>query len=127
MWKIKIMNNLFLYPFEIKPLTEEEGGGYLISFPDFNECISDGETPEEAMKNGFDALQETIDALENIGFPIPEPFSGERNSDSFVEQIPENLYQRLETLAKKEKMSINSLINSLLEESLRKKETDILS
>jgi antitoxin HicB len=64
-------NNLFVYPFEIKPLTEEEGGGYLISFPDFNECISDGETPEEAIKNGFDALQETIDTLETMGFPIP--------------------------------------------------------
>ena len=60
-------NNLFVYPFEIKPLTEEEGGGYLISFPDFNECISDGETPEEAMKNGFDALQETIDTTSSGG------------------------------------------------------------
>ena len=121
------MSNLFLYPLEIKPLTEEEGGGYLISFPDFNECISDGETPEEAMKNGFDALQETIHALESMGFPIPEPFSRERNSDNFVNQIPENLYQRLATLAKKEKMSINSLINSLLDEILTTKETEIAS
>ena len=52
----KMKNNLFVYPFEIKPLTEEEGGGYLISFPDFNESISDDETPEEAIKNGFDVL-----------------------------------------------------------------------
>jgi antitoxin HicB len=121
------MNNLFLYPFEIKPLTEEKGGGYLISFPDFNECISDGETPEEAMKNGFDALQETIDALESMGFPIPKPFSSRQKNDIFVQQIPENLYQRLETLAKKEKININTLINSLLEESLTKKETKIAS
>lgn len=118
------MNNLFLYPFEIKPLTEEEGGGYLISFPDFNECISDGETPEEAMKNGFSALQETIDALKSMGFPIPKAFSRGKKSNHFVQQIPENLYQRLETLAKKEKININILINSLLEESLIKKETE---
>ncbi|MBF2057356.1 MAG: type II toxin-antitoxin system HicB family antitoxin [Cyanobacterium sp. T60_A2020_053] len=121
------MNNLFLYSFEIRPLREEEGGGYLISFPDFNECISDGETPEEAMKNGFDALQETINALESMGFPIPKPLSSKKNKDNFIQQIPENLYQRLETLAKKEKMTINSLINSLLEESLTKKETKIAS
>ena len=85
------MNNLFLYPFEIKPLTEEEGGGYLISFPDFDECISDGETPEEAMKNGFDALQETIDALKSMGFPIPKPFSRGENGDNFRQSIPKSL------------------------------------
>ncbi|WPF89866.1 type II toxin-antitoxin system HicB family antitoxin [Cyanobacterium aponinum AL20118] len=103
------MNNLLLYPFEIKPLTKEEAGGYLISFPDFNECISDGETPEEAMKNGLDALQETINALKSTGFPIPKPFSGRKNNDNFFQKIPENLYQRLETLSQKEKISINSL------------------
>ena len=47
------MNNLFSYPFKIRLLSKEEGGGYLISFPDFNECISDGETPEEAIKKWF--------------------------------------------------------------------------
>jgi hypothetical protein len=29
------MSKLSDYPFEIRPLTEEEGGGFLISFPDF--------------------------------------------------------------------------------------------
>ena len=94
----KMKQNPLIYPFEIKPLTEEEGGGYLISFPDFNECISDGETLEKAMKNGFDALQETIYTLESVGFPIPQPLSGEKNNHNFVQRIPENLYQRLEAL-----------------------------
>jgi antitoxin HicB len=69
------LNNLSLYPFEIQPLTTEEGGGYLISFPDFDQCISDGDTYEEAIKNGFDALEETIFALESLNLPIPQPFS----------------------------------------------------
>jgi antitoxin HicB len=72
------MNNLLLYPFEIRPLTEEEGGGYLISFPNFNKCISDGETPEETIKNGLAALEETIYALETMDLPIPKPFSREK-------------------------------------------------
>lgn len=50
------MRNLDDYPFEIRPLSAEEGGGYLISYPDFSECISDGETVEEAITNGHDAL-----------------------------------------------------------------------
>lgn len=53
----------------------EEGAGFLISFPDFSECIADGETPEEAIYNGMDALQETIVALQAMGLPVPEPGS----------------------------------------------------
>ena len=67
------MRNLTQYPFEIRPLTQEEGGGYLVSFTDFSECITDGETPEEAIRNGMDALAETVATLEEMGFPVPEP------------------------------------------------------
>jgi hypothetical protein len=42
--------------FEMRPLSEEEGGGYLIEFPDYPGCVADGETPEEAMREGTDAL-----------------------------------------------------------------------
>ena len=71
------MRDLTTYPFEVRSLTREEGGGYLISFPDFSECISDGETPEEAIRNGMDALAETIAALEDIGLPVPDPASNQ--------------------------------------------------
>ncbi len=69
------MRNLSQYPYEVRPLTEEEGGGFLISFPDFSECVSDGETPEEALQNGMDALRETIAALESMDLAVPEPKS----------------------------------------------------
>ena len=45
------MNEQIKYPFEIRQLSEEEGGGYLISFPDLPGCISDGETIEEAIES----------------------------------------------------------------------------
>ena len=70
-------------------------------------------------------MQDTIDALESMGFPIPQPLSGEKNNHNFVQRIPESLYQRLEALAKKENTNINSLINSILEESLGQKETEL--
>ena len=117
------MNDLNLYPFEIRPLTEEEGGGYLISFPDFSECISDGETPEEAIQNGFDALRETIFALESMNLPVPEPGSGGSYSGKFVQRIPKSLHARLAARAKQEGVSMNSLVTSMLAESLGKRET----
>ena len=37
------------YPFEIRPLLAEEGGGFLIAYPDFSDCIFDAETVEQAL------------------------------------------------------------------------------
>ena len=36
----------------VRPLTDEEGGGYLIEFPELQGCMSDGESVEEAIING---------------------------------------------------------------------------
>ncbi len=114
--------DLTRYPFQIRPLTPEEGGGYLISFPDFSECISDGETIEEAIANGFDALAETIAALEDVGLPVPEPGSGGAYSGRFVVRVPKSLHARLARRAQQEGVSMNSLVVSLLAEGLARRE-----
>ena len=51
------MRDLSQYPFNIRPLSKEEGGGFLSSFPDFSDCISDGDAAEEAILNGMEALR----------------------------------------------------------------------
>jgi antitoxin HicB len=61
------------YPFEIHRFSKENGGGFLISYPDFSECIADGETVTEAISNGREALLATIKTLEANGFSVPEP------------------------------------------------------
>ncbi|MEO5331660.1 MAG: type II toxin-antitoxin system HicB family antitoxin [Magnetococcus sp. YQC-5] len=76
------MHKLEDYPFEVRPMTQEEGGGYLISFPDFNVCFSDGETVAEAIENGMDALKSAILAMEDLGIPVPDPMSGEFQGNS---------------------------------------------
>ncbi len=45
------------YPYTIRTLSPSEGGGYLIEFPDLPGCMSDGETIEEAIENGKDAMR----------------------------------------------------------------------
>ncbi len=116
------MRDLSQYPFEIRPLSEEEGGGFLITFTDFSECISDGETIAEAIDNGLDALQETIAALENMNLPVPEPGSGGSFSGKFIQRVPRSIHARLATRAKQEGVSMNSLVTSILAESLGKRE-----
>ncbi len=58
--------------FETRPLSEEDGGGYLIEFPDFPGCIADGETPEEAIAQGRDALVSHLRTLEELGRAAPK-------------------------------------------------------
>lgn len=112
------MRDLTLYPFEVRPLTKAEGGGYLISFPDFSECISDGESPEEAIRNGMDALAETIAALEDMGLPVPQPGSGGSYSGKFIQRVPKSLHARLAARARQEGVSMNALVTAFLAESL---------
>ncbi|OEZ62690.1 hypothetical protein DUGA6_14770 [Duganella sp. HH105] len=69
------MDNLDDYPYEIRPLSHDEGGGFLISYTDFWGCFSDGETIEEAIINGRDALIATIEALRAENLPVPAPNS----------------------------------------------------
>jgi len=61
------------YPVLIEPLSDEDGGGFLATVPDLPGCMSDGETPEEALVNIRDAILTWIEAAEELGRPVPEP------------------------------------------------------
>ena len=50
------------YPVEIYRLVQSDGGGYLAMVRDLPGCMSDGETPEEALKNVQEAITSWIEA-----------------------------------------------------------------
>jgi len=102
------MKNLTDYPFEIRTLSADEGGGFLISYPDFSECISDGETVEDAVANGWEALSGMIVALEALGHPVPAPNSGGVASGKFVARAPKTIHARPATRAKSKGGSLNT-------------------
>lgn len=116
------MRKLTEYPFEIRPLNTEEGGGFLISYTDFSECISDGETVEEALKNGKDALKATIAALKAKDVTIPAPNSGGVASGKFVARVPKTVHAQLTTRAKAEGVSLNALVLTFIAQGLGRKE-----
>jgi len=104
------------YAFEIRPLSDAEGGGYLISFPDLPGCISDGESPVEAMKHGKDAVKCWMAATEESGDLIPQPYQA--YSGKFVQRLPRSLHARLVERAKKEQVSLNTLVTTYIAERL---------
>jgi antitoxin HicB len=65
--------NLDQYQFTVRPLSKEEGGGYLVEYPDIPGCMSDGETIEETIANGREALRDCIEVFKESGRSVPRP------------------------------------------------------
>lgn len=63
------------YPIVIAPLSAEDGGGFSALVPDLPGCMSDGDTPEQAIANVQDAIAMWIEAAHDLGRPIPRPSS----------------------------------------------------
>ena len=112
------MAKLTDYPFEVRPLDVDDGGGYLVSFPDFAECIADGETIEGAIANGRDALAATIAALRSTKLAVPAPNSGGVASGKFVARVPKTIHAQLATRARAEGVSLNSLVLTFIAQGL---------
>jgi antitoxin HicB len=48
----------------MRPLSKDDGGGYLAEYPEIPGCMSDGETIQEAIENGRQALRDCLDVFE---------------------------------------------------------------
>lgn len=94
--------------FQVRVMTEEEGGGYLVTFPDLPGCMSDGETVEEAIENASEAESAWLAAHEKWG-------EGKKPAPAkLVARLPKSVHQDLQQLAKNEGVSINTMLVSLV-------------
>lgn len=83
------------YPIFVIPLNAENGGGYFAYAPDLMGCMSDGETPEEALHNGQEAVREWIETAHRRGMTVPLPGS----SATREREQKDQLLDQLKTLA----------------------------
>jgi antitoxin HicB len=61
------------YAVLLEPLPAEDGGGFFATVPDLPGCMSDGETPEEALGRVQDAIQAWIDEARALRREVPKP------------------------------------------------------
>jgi antitoxin HicB len=61
------------YPMCVRVLTADQGGGYLVEFPDLPGCMSDGETVADALANAAEAQAAWLAAMREAGRAIPAP------------------------------------------------------
>jgi predicted RNase H-like HicB family nuclease len=64
---------IYHYRISLRPLSLDEGGGWLAEVPELPGCMSDGETPQQAVESVMDAITCWIEAAEEDGRPVPAP------------------------------------------------------
>lgn len=62
-----------MYKYPIFMYWSEDDNCYITSVPDLPGCMSDGKTPEEAIKNTQIIIKEWIESALEDGEEIPEP------------------------------------------------------
>ncbi|MBF0562652.1 MAG: type II toxin-antitoxin system HicB family antitoxin [Alphaproteobacteria bacterium] len=114
------------YPFTVRPLSLDEGGGWLVEFPDLPGCMADGETPEAAIHEAADAVRSWIETARLRGDSLPPPSRDDlaAYSGKWVLRTPKSLHRKLSERAKMEGVSLNMLAVSLLAEGLGERTSD---
>ena len=106
------------YQFTVRPLSKDEGGGYLLEYPDIPGCMSDGETVEEAIANGREALRDCNEVFKESGRKLPK-LSVE--AAQWRQRLPRTLYLKLTKQAESEGVSINSFVTAIIAEAIGSK------
>ena len=100
-------------PYTIELIPEPEGG-WFVSIKELPGCMSEGDTPEEAIEMIQDAMRGWIEISLEDGDPIPEPRELDDYSGKFVVRVPRSLHRDLVETAEEEGVSLNQYINVAL-------------
>lgn len=99
------------YPITIHP---DPDGGYVAEIEELPGCMTQAETIDEAFKAIEDARQVWIKGTYEMGQDIPLPRDMEEHSGKFMVRIPRSLHRNLVRAAKREGVSLNQYVTSLL-------------
>lgn len=86
------------YPIAIVPLSEDDGGGFLSYAPDLPGCMSDGDTPGQALDNLRQAISEWLEVYRerHPDLDVPEPHSASKAVQAEREHLTDRLRKAIE-------------------------------
>ncbi len=99
------------YPVTVHPDPE---GGFVAEIEELHGCMTQAETLDEVFKAIEDARQLWIKTAYNEGQDIPLPRDMEQYTGKFLVRIPRSLHHALARAAKREGVSLNQYVTSLL-------------
>ena len=88
--------------------------GWGVKIKELPGCMSQGETPEEALRMVEEAMRGWLEVELDTGSSIPEPKTEEEYSGKTVLRMPKWLHRRLVEFAENEGMSLNHCLVSIL-------------
>ncbi len=106
------------YSMQVKPLLEEDGGGFEALFPQLvRSLVGYGETQQEAVEDLLSAVPTFLQVMEESkqNLPAPEgPKTWDEFSGKFNVRVPKMLHAKLVRLADEQGVSLNSLVQTVL-------------
>src|SRR5208283_4728456 len=105
------------YPIELLETDE----GVVVSHPDLPGCHSFGDTVPDALKNLEEVRDLWLEGHFKTYGAAPEPRDEDDYSGKFILRVPKWLHRQLEKTAKREGVSLNQLVVSLLSKGVTDK------
>lgn len=90
-----------------RELIPEPEGGWFVRIKELPGCMSQGDTPDEAMAMIADAMVGWLESALAHGQAIPKPRHDEAYSGKFVVRMPKSMHRRLAETAQADGVSLN--------------------
>ncbi len=103
------------YTIELQRDPEE---GWFVRVKELPGCMSQGDTPDEALDMIQEAMRGWLEVSLEAGHPIPEPQSDDAYSGRFVVRLPRTLHRRLVEAAAADSVSLNQFVSAALAQAV---------
>jgi len=98
-----------------RSLRRDQDGDVVARIEELPGCSAHGETDAEALENLTEAQRLWLEDCIESGDPVPEPHKDEPlPSGKWVQRVPRSLHRQLVELAKRENVSLNQFVTSVL-------------
>ena len=99
-------------------LVPDETGGYVAEALELPGCISEGDTPDEAIENLEDAMRGWLQVAVGDGKRVPEPLDAGEYNGRILLRVPRPVHARCVRLAEADGISLNQWLLEAIGERL---------
>jgi len=100
-------------------IRRDEEGDFVARVEELPGCAAHGKNPQQAFENLEEAKELWISDCLESGDPVPEPvITDQLPSGKWVQRVPRSLHRRLSHLARREGVSLNQLVTSIISEGV---------
>lgn len=92
-------------------------GGYVAEIEDLPGCLTEGDSLQEALQGIVNARRAWLGTALEDGLEIPLPRNEEQYSGKFITRLPKYLHRQLVERAKREGVSLNQYIETVLSQA----------